>query len=49
MEAATAELERRGHRVLIRSRREPWGQTVSRFMSPESLLLAVTFTPALRS
>jgi catechol 2,3-dioxygenase-like lactoylglutathione lyase family enzyme len=48
VEKATADLESRGHRMLIRSKTEPWGQTVSRFLSPEGLLVAVTFTPSLR-
>ena len=48
IEKATAALERRGYRVLIRLKQEPWGQTVSRFMSPEGLLAAVTFTPSMR-
>ena len=48
LEDATAALERRGHRMLIRNRQEPWGQTVSRFLSPEGLLIAVTFTPWMR-
>ena len=45
---ATATLERRGYRILLRNKKEPWGQIVSRFMSPEGLLLAVSFTPMLR-
>ena len=48
VEQATAALERRGYRMLVRLRKEPWGQTVSRFLSPEGLLTAVTFTPAMR-
>lgn len=48
VEKATAALELQGYRVLVRSKKEPWGQTVSRFMSPESLLVAVTFTPSMR-
>jgi hypothetical protein len=48
VEKATADLESRGYRMLIRNKTEPWGQTVSRFLSPESLLVAVTFTPSLR-
>jgi hypothetical protein len=45
----TADLESPGYQMLIRNKTEPWGQTVSRFLSPEgSLLAAVTFTPALR-
>src|SRR6266576_959949 len=27
---------------------EPWGQTVSRFISPEGLLVGITFTPSMR-
>lgn len=48
VERATADLELRGYRMLVRSKTEPWGQTVSRFLSPEGLLVGVTFTPALR-
>lgn len=48
VEQATAALERRGYRMLVRLRKEPWSQTVSRFLSPEGLLLAVTFTPWMR-
>jgi len=49
VEQATACLERRGHQLLIKTQREPWGQIVSRFISPEGLLTALTFTPALRN
>jgi hypothetical protein len=48
VEAATVDLESRGYRMLTRNQREPWGQLVSRFLSPEGLLLAVTLTPSLR-
>jgi len=48
VEKATAELESRGCRMLIKNKKEPWGQIVSRFISPEGLLVGVTFTPALR-
>lgn len=48
VEQATADLEAHGYPMLIRNKTEPWGQTVSRFLSPEGLLVAVTFTPALR-
>lgn len=48
VERATADLESRGYRMLVRNKKEPWGQTVSRFLSPEGLLAAVTFTPSLR-
>lgn len=45
---ATAELELRGYRLLVTNRKEPWGQIVSRFLSPEGILLGVTFTPSMR-
>lgn len=48
VENATAELEARGYRMLVRNKKEPWGQTVSRLASPEGLLVGITFTPALR-
>lgn len=48
VEEATAALESRGVEMLLRNKQEPWGQTVSRFLSPEGLLVGITFTPALR-
>jgi hypothetical protein len=48
VEKTTAELESRGYRMLIRNKKEPWGQTVSRFISPEGLLVGITFTPWMR-
>jgi hypothetical protein len=34
--------------MLIKNKTEPWGQTVSRFLSPEGLLVGITLTPSLR-
>ena len=48
VDRATAELEGRGYRMLIKNKKEPWGQTVSRFTSPENLLVGLTLTPAMR-
>ena len=48
VESATAELESRGYRILVRNKKEPWGQTVSRFLDPEGLLVGVTLTPSMR-
>ena len=45
---ATTELESRGYRMLVKCRKEPWGQTVSRFIGPEGLLIGITRTPSLR-
>lgn len=48
IDEATAILEQQGYRMLVKNRKEPWGQTVSRFLSPEGLLLAIAFTPQFR-
>ena len=48
VEKATEELESQGHRMLVRNKNEPWGQTVSRFITPEGLLVGITFTPLMR-
>ena len=45
---ATTELKSRGYRMIIKSKKEPWGQTVSRLISPEGLLIGITFTPSMR-
>ena len=42
---AVAELEAAGHRVLRGASEEPWGQTTSRLLSPEGLLVGITYTP----
>ena len=42
---AVAELEAAGHRMLRGTRLEPWGQTTSHLLSPEGLLVGVTYTP----
>jgi hypothetical protein len=48
VEQATTELESRGYRMLVKNRREPWGQIVSRFLAPEGLLVGITCTPSMR-
>jgi hypothetical protein len=48
VERATTVLAARGYRMLVENRKEPWGQIVSRFLSPEGLLLGVTLTPSMR-
>lgn len=48
VEQATPELQSRGYRLLIKDKKEPWGQTVSRFLSPEGLLVGITCTPSMR-
>ena len=48
VEHATTELESRGYRMLVKNKKEPWGQIVSRLLSPEGILLGITFTPVMR-
>ena len=45
---ATTELEKRGYTLLTKAQKEPWGQIVTRLLSPEGLLVAVTVTKAMR-
>lgn len=48
VESATAELESMGYRMLIKNKKEPWGQTVSRFLDSDGILVGLTFTPSMR-
>jgi predicted enzyme related to lactoylglutathione lyase len=48
IDRATTELEKRGYTLLTRAKKEPWGQIVTRLLSPEGLLVAVTVTPGMR-
>ncbi len=48
VEKATAEIESQGYRMLVKNKKEPWGQIVSRFISPEGLLVGITLTPSMR-
>ncbi len=45
--AAVAELEAAGQRMLHGVRVEPWGQTTAHLLSPEGLLAGVTYTPSM--
>ena len=46
--SATEVLKDRGYKLLVDCRKEPWGQTVTRMMSPEGILIGITFTPWMR-
>lgn len=46
--SASEVLKKKGYTLLVDNRKEPWGQTVTRLLSPEGLLLGLTFTPWLR-
>ena len=47
--AASAILKSRGYKLLVDTRKEPWGQTVTRLLSPEGILVGLTVTPWLRN
>jgi catechol 2,3-dioxygenase-like lactoylglutathione lyase family enzyme len=42
------ELKAKGYRLLVTARKEPWGQTVTRLLSPEGILVGLTYTPWMR-
>jgi catechol 2,3-dioxygenase-like lactoylglutathione lyase family enzyme len=43
--AGGRELEEQGHTLLHGAREEPWGQTVARLLSPEGLIVGLSFAP----
>ena len=45
IEQAGTELKKRGYTLLTSAQEEPWGQIVTRLLSPEGILVAVTVTP----
>ena len=46
--AAVAELRSKGVQILQDTKVEEWGQTTARLLSPEGLLIGITYTPHLR-
>lgn len=46
---ASEEMLSKGYDLLVNNRVEPWGQSVTRFLSPEGMLIGLTVTPWLRS
>jgi catechol 2,3-dioxygenase-like lactoylglutathione lyase family enzyme len=46
--SAAGVLKQRGYKLLVDHRTEPWGQVVSRLLSPEGVLVGLTITPWLR-
>ena len=42
---AAAELEAAGYALLHPAKTEPWGQTVARLLSPEGLIIGISFAP----
>lgn len=45
---ASEELKAKGYTLLLAIRKEPWGQTVTRLLSPEGILVGLTYTPWMR-
>jgi catechol 2,3-dioxygenase-like lactoylglutathione lyase family enzyme len=45
VQAAVEEMKQQGQQFVHESRLEPWGQTVARFMSPEGLLIGLSYAP----
>jgi catechol 2,3-dioxygenase-like lactoylglutathione lyase family enzyme len=45
VEAAVLELKARGVAFVHETRTEPWGQTLARFLSPEGLLIGLSYAP----
>ncbi|MEU8513459.1 VOC family protein [Kitasatospora sp. NPDC048722] len=45
--AAGAELRHAGFELLHEARTEPWGQTVARLLTPDGLIVGISYAPAL--
>lgn len=45
VDAAAAELREQGHELLHDARTEPWGQTVARLISPENVVVGISYAP----
>ena len=43
--AAAQELEHRGYRLLHGAKTEPWTQVIARLLTPDGVLVGVTYTP----
>lgn len=47
--AAGAELERAGYELLHPARTEPWGQTVTRLLTGDGMIIGISYAPALHA
>ena len=45
VEAAVREMKEKGQEFVHEARTEPWGQTVARFISPEGVLIGLSYAP----
>ncbi|HDN2512836.1 MULTISPECIES: VOC family protein [Providencia] len=48
IEKVTQTCQEHGYQLLVNNQMEPWGQTVTRLLSPEGMLVGLTITPWLR-
>jgi hypothetical protein len=48
LKAAEA-MKAKGYTLLVSARKEPWGQIVTRFLSPEGMLIGLTYAPWMRT
>ncbi len=46
---AGAELERAGYELLHPARTEPWGQTVTRLLTGDGMIIGISYAPALHA
>jgi len=46
---ASKELQAKGYTLLVTVQQEPWGQIVTRLLSPEGILIGLTYTPSMRT
>lgn len=45
VESAVQEMKAKGQAFIHEARTEPWGQTVARFISPEGVLIGLSYAP----
>lgn len=45
VQAAVEEMKQNGQQFVHEARVEPWGQTIARFVSPEGLLVGLSYAP----
>ena len=48
VEDATQELLDQGYVLFVKNKTEPWGQVVTRFLSPEGIITSVVYSPWFR-
>jgi catechol 2,3-dioxygenase-like lactoylglutathione lyase family enzyme len=46
---AASELEAAGYELLHPARTEPWGQTVARILSPEGVIVGISYAPSMHA